>query len=62
MPVPLFFSQMMSWLSFHPASANSPACVRNIRREPKHHSERLTVAATCSQPSGQRSHARLVSP
>lgn len=61
-PVPLCFSQMMSWDSRQPASANSPACCRNIRMDPKHHMLFATSAATLIHPSGHRSHFRLVSP
>jgi hypothetical protein len=60
-PLPLCFSQTMSWESFQPA-ANSVPRSRNIRIDPKHHMLLASVAARAGQPSGHRSHARLVSP
>src|SRR5687768_2850613 len=61
-PVPLAFSQITSWESFHPADSNSRACCRNMRMLPKHHRLLETAAAVVSHPSGHRSHASEVSP
>src|SRR5512147_1041410 len=59
-PEPVFFSHTTSCAKRQPAK--SLCCVKNIRIDPKHHSELVYSATRVGQPVGHRSHTSEVSP